>query len=224
MNKVLFLGFSGVLLAFTGCSRNHPAKDSANPRPAAQSSQSSTAAMSIPVAPEPTTPLPALTGTQPLAEPWRPEVVNDHMGGAIVLKRNSSDGKYDLVILEKGAKSFVSFTKHGQWESVHDRGAKGKLMNLRLEFEDGQVKHAEWDELGAGTENLHAVLWAYPSNGDTVGGDQLLMQDMMQHKALLVEIEPGVTTQFSLIGLAHEMSRIRLTMPEPVLSAGQNPE
>jgi len=223
MKKVFFLGSTSILLVLAGCSRNHPATASANSRPTAQSSQAPTAP-SVSVAPEPTTPLPALSVTQPLPESWRPEVVNDHMGGAIVLKRTSSDGNYDLIILEKGAKSFVSFTKHGQWESVHDRAAKGKLMNLRLEFEDGQVKHAEWDELGAGTENLHAVLWAYPSNGDPVGGDQLLMQDMMQHKAMLVEIEPGVTTQFSLIGLGQEMGRIRLTMPEPMLTASQNPE
>ena len=144
------------------------------------------------------------------------------MGGAMVLKRISSDGKYDLVILEKGAQYFVSFTKHGQWESVHELAAKGKLMNLRLEFEDGQVRHAEWDELGAGTEKLHGVLWSYPAKADSVGGDQLLMQEMMKHKAMLVEIEPGITAQFSLIGLESETSRIRLSAPAPVLTASQS--
>jgi hypothetical protein len=98
------------------------------------------------------------------------------------------------------------------------------MMNLRLEFEDKQVKHVEWDELGAGTENLQGVLWSYPANSDTVGGDQLLMQDMIKHKAMLVEIEPGITAQFSLTGLEHEMSRIHLTHDAPVLAASQNPQ
>ena len=221
MNKILLLGFTSALLVLAGCSGNHPATASASARPVAQSPATPP---SVSVAPEPTTPLPALEATQPLPQPWRPQVVDDHMGGAMVLKRNSSDGKYDLVILEKGAQSFVSFTRHGRWESVHDQAAKGKLMNLRLEFEDGQPKHVEWDELGAGTENLHAVLWEYPSNSDAVGGDQLLMQDMMKHKAMLVEIEPGVTTQFNLTGLANEMAKIRLTKLEPVLSASQTPD
>jgi hypothetical protein len=221
MSKILFLGTASALLVFAGCSRNHQATASASAQPVAQAPA---APSSVSVAPEPTAVLPAMDATQPLPEPWRPQVVNDHMGGAMVLKRNSSDGKYDLVILEKGALSFVSFTRHDRWESVHDQAAKGKLMNLRMEFEDGQVKHVEWDELEAGTENLHGVLWAYPANSDSVGGDQLLMQDMMKHKAMLVEIEPGVTTQFSLSGLEHEMSRIHLTRPEPVLAASQNPE
>jgi len=221
MRKVLFLGSTSILLILAGCSGNHSVTASVNARTA---EPPPAASPSVPVAPEPTTPLPVLDATQPLPQPWRPQVVNDHMGGAMVLKRNSSDGKYDLVILEKGALSFVSFTKHDRWESVHDKAAKGKLMNLRLEFEDKQVKHAEWDELGAGTEDLHGVLWSYPANSDAVGGDQLLMQDMMKHKAMLVEIEPGVTTQFNLTGLANEMSRIRLTQPEPVLSASKTVE
>ncbi|HUI50990.1 MAG TPA: hypothetical protein VLX60_04345 [Terriglobales bacterium] len=219
MRNVLVLGSTSLLLVLAGCSRNHTATASAS---AGQVAPTAAAPPSVPVVPEPATPLPAVATSQPLPEPWRPQVVNDHMGGAMVLKRISSDGKYDLVILEKGAQYFVSFTKHGQWESVHELAAKGKLMNLRLEFEDGQVRHAEWDELGAGTEKLHGVLWSYPAKADSVGGDQLLMQEMMKHKAMLVEIEPGITAQFSLIGLESETSRIRLSAPAPVLTASQS--
>jgi hypothetical protein len=91
-----------------------------------------------------------------------------------------------------------------------------------VKFEDGQEKRIEWDELGFATENLYSVLWSYPAKpdapigpvlggatGDSVGGDQLLLEDMMKHKTMLLEVEPGVTTQFDLTGLAHEILKVR---------------
>ena len=108
-------------------------------------------------------------------------------------------------------------------------------MYLRVKFEDGQEKRVVWDELGFATENLYSVLWSYPAKadapigpvlegptGDSVGGDQLLIQDMMKHKAMLLEVEPGVTTQFDMTGLAHEMEKIRSPKARPVLEAMQS--
>jgi len=110
-------------------------------------------------------------------------------------------------------------------------------MYLRAKFEDGQEKRIEWDQLGFATENLCSVLWSYPARtdapigpvlvgltGDSVGGDQQLIQDMMKHKTMLLEVEPGVTTQFDVTGLAHEIEKVRTTKTEPVLEARQASE
>lgn len=146
----------------------------------------------------------------------------------MVLKRTSLDGKYDLVILEKGTQAFPEFAKHSRWESVYDKPAKGQLMTLRVKFEDGQERQVEWDELAYGTEDAHAVLWSYPAgvasaetkeNG--TGGDKLLMQELMKHRTMLLEVEPGVTAQFDLSGLGNEMAKIRPLHTEEVLSASQ---
>jgi hypothetical protein len=110
-------------------------------------------------------------------------------------------------------------------------------MYLRAKFEDGQGKRIEWDELGFATENLYRVLWSYPvrtdapigpvlvgPTGDSVGGDQQLIQDMMKHKTMLLEVEPGVTTQFDMTGLAHEIEKVRTAKTQPVLDARQTAE
>jgi hypothetical protein len=107
-------------------------------------------------------------------------------------------------------------------------------MYLRLKFEDGLEKRIEWDELGYGTESLYSVLWSYPaktdapigpvpqgSTGDSVGGDQILIQDMMMHKTMLLEVTPGVTTQFDISGLAHEIEKMGTPKTQPVFDAGQ---
>jgi hypothetical protein len=62
------------------------------------------------------------------------------------------------------------------------------------------------------------------ATGDSVGGDQLLIEDMMNHKAMLLEVEPGVTTQFDMAGLAHEMKKVRAPKAQPVLEATQTAE
>jgi len=128
----------------------------------------------------------------------------------------------------------LSFFRHARWESVHNLPAKGKLIYLRVKFEDGIEKRIEWDQLGFATENLYSVLWSYPAKadvpigpvlagptGDSVGGDQLFIQDMMKHKAMLLEVEPGITTQFDITGLAHELEKVRSPKTEPVLEARQ---
>src|SRR5262249_16467217 len=120
------------------------------------------------------------------------------------------------------------------WESVHNQPAKGKLMYLRVKFENGQEKRVEWDELGFATENLYSVLWSYPVKADapvgpvpesrtvsSVGGDQLLIEDMMKHRTMLLEVEPGVMTQFDLTGLADEIEKVRSLKTQPVLEARQ---
>jgi hypothetical protein len=44
---------------------------------------------------------------------------------------------------------------------------------------------------------------------------------MMKHKTMLLEVEPGVTTQFDMTGLAHEMEKVRTPKTQPILEAWQ---
>jgi hypothetical protein len=44
---------------------------------------------------------------------------------------------------------------------------------------------------------------------------------MMKHKTMLLEVEPGVTTQFDMTGLAHEMEKVRTPKKQLVLEARQ---
>lgn len=232
MKNIVKLGSIGILIALAGCSGRSQNTVSAS----ASSARQGTATMATPTSSaEAAAPLAVPLAGASYGQPWRPEPVDDHLGGAIVLKRSSRDGKYDLVIEEKGAQAFLSFATHGRWDSVYNQPAKGKLMYLRVKFEDGMEKRAEWDELAYGTENMHSVLWSYPASpdapvgpvadpvkSDAMGGDQLLMQDLMKHKTVLVEIEPGVTTQFDLAGLENEMGKIRFFKAEPILAANQD--
>jgi hypothetical protein len=106
-------------------------------------------------------------------------------------------------------------------------------MNLRLKFEDGEERRIEWDELGLGTVKLYSVVWSYPtktdspvgpasgSQSDPVGGDELLVQEMTKHTAMLLEVEPGVTTQFDIAGLGREIEKARAPKTEPVIAATQ---
>ena len=234
MNKLLFLVSTGILLTILGCSGNsHEAVSRSAPAVA----QASVTPASISPVVEPAAALPVPSVRQANQRAWRSESVEGSLGNAAALKGTSLDGKYDLVILLKGTHSFLSFARHGRWESVKNQPAKGKLMNLRVKFEDGQEKRIEWDELGFATANLYSVLWSYPAKtdapigpalddpkGDSVGGDQLLVQDVMKHKTMLLEVEPGVTTQFDVSGLAHEIEKARNPKTEPVLEASQTAE
>jgi hypothetical protein len=47
---------------------------------------------------------------------------------------------------------------------------------------------------------------------------------MMKHKAMLLEVEPGVTTQFDIVGLAREIEKARAPKTEPVIEARQTAE
>jgi hypothetical protein len=165
---------------------------------------------------------------------WHSENVKGPIGNVVTLKVTSTDGKFELVILQEGTHSFLSFVRHGHSKDVHNQPAKGKLMYLRAKFDDGQEKRIEWDELGFATENLYSVLWLYPvkadapigpapngSGSDSVGGDQLLIQEMMKHKAMLLEVEPGVTAQFDMTGLAQAMEKDHIPQ---VLEARQTSE
>jgi hypothetical protein len=234
MKKVFLFASTGILFTILGCSGNSqgaasksaPAVVQASTLPARTSS-----AVDLAVA----LPVPSLG--QAYQQVWSSEKVNDQLGNAIAVKGTSLDGKFDLVILQKGTHSFLSFARHSRWESVYNHPAKGKLMYLRAKFEDGQEKRIEWDELGFATENLYGVLWSYPARtdapigpvlvgptGDSVGGDQQLLQDMMKHETMLLEVEPGVTTQFDITGLAHEIEKIRAAKTQPVVEARQTVE
>jgi hypothetical protein len=229
MKKVFLLVSTGFLFTILGCSGNAQ-------RAASESTSSvvhaSTALPSTFPSVEPAASLPLPSVGMANQQTWRAEDVKDGLGNAVALKETSLDGKFDLVILQKGTHSFLSFVRHARWESVYNQPAKGKLMFLRVKFEDGQEKRIEWDELGFATENLYSVLWSYPaktdspigpvlegSTSDSVGGDQLLIQDMMKHKAMLLEVEPGVTTQFDISGLAHEIEKLRTPKTQPVPEA-----
>jgi hypothetical protein len=234
MKKVFLLAFIGILFTILGCSGNSqeavsksaPAVVRASTVPARTSSAVNlTAAL----------PVPSLG--QANQQAWSSAKFNDQLGNAIAVKGTSLDGKFDFVIVQKGTHSFLSFVRHSRWQSVYNQPAKGKLMYLRVKFEDGQEKRVEWDELGFATENLYSVLWSYPARtdapigpvlvgptGDSVGGDQQLIQDMMKHETMLLEVEPGVTTQFALTGLAHEIEKVRTAKSQPVLEARQTAE
>ena len=234
MKKAVLLVSTGILFTILGCSENSQ-KAASKSAPAVV--QASTMPASASVAVDPAAALPVPTLGQANQQAWTSENVNDHLGNAIAVKGTSLDGKFDLIILQKGTHSFLSFVRHSRWESVYNQPAKGKLMYLRAKFEDGQEKRIEWDQLGFATENLCSVLWSYPARtdapigpvlvgptGDSVGGDQQLIQDMMKHKTMLLEVEPGVTTQFDVTGLAHEIEKVRTTKTEPVLEARQASE
>ena len=234
MKKLALLASAGILFFTSGCSINSQ-KTVSNSAPTGV--PSSVAPVSTSLSSEPAAPLPGVTAGHVNPQAWRSENVKDGLGNAVALKGTSLDGKFDLVILQKGTHAFLSFVRHEHWESVHEQTAKGKLMYLRIKFDDGQEKRVEWDELGFATENLYGVLWSYPvkanapvspvlegPTADSVGGDQLLLQDMMKHKTMLLEVEPGVTTQFDTSGLAGEMEKLRTPATQPVLEARQTAE
>jgi hypothetical protein len=229
MKKVLLVS-TGILFVI-GCSGNSQNAVSKS-APAVMHASAAPASTSLAVEPVATLPVPSLGQTKRQA--WRPENVKDRLGNAVALKGTSLDSKFDLIVLQKGSYSFLSFVRHARWESVHNLPAKGKLIYLRVKFEDGIEKRIEWDQLGFATENLYSVLWSYPAKadvpigpalegptGDSVGGDQLLIQDMMKHNTMLLEVEPGITTQFDITGLAHELEKVRSPKTEPVLEARQ---
>ena len=231
MNKVFLLMSTGILFTTLGCSGNSREAFSKS-TPAVVQASVAPASTSPVVDPAAALPVPSVGKANQQA--WRSENVKDPLGKTVALKRTSLDGKFDLVILQKGTHSFLSFVRHSRWEAVYNQPAKGKLMYLRAKFEDGQEKRIEWDELGFATENLYGVLWSYPartdapigpvlvgSTNDSVGGDQQLIQDMMKHKTMLLEVAPGVTTQFDMTGLAHEIEKVRTPKAQPVLEASQ---
>ena len=234
MKKVCLLVSIGILFTILGCSGNS--------REAASTSapavvQAATAPVSTSPVVDQAEALPVPSVGQANQQAWQTDHAKDGVGNAIAVKGTSLDGKFDFVILEKGTYPFLSFVRHTRWESVHNQPAKGKLMYLRAKFEDGQEKRIEWDELGFATENLYSVLWSYPGKtnapigpvsagpvSDSVGGDQLLLQDMLKHKTMLLEVEPGVTTQFDMTGLASEIEKLRTPKTQPVIEARQTAE
>jgi hypothetical protein len=234
MKKVFLLLSTGILFTILGCSGN---SQKAVSKSAPTVAQASVVPANTSPDTEPAAVLPVPSVGQANQQAWRSESVKDRLGDAVALKGTSLDGKFDLIIVQRGTHSFLSFVKHARWESAYNQPAKGKLMFLRVKFENGQEKRIEWDELGFATEHLYGVLWSYPvktdapngpvlegATGDSVGGDQLLIQDMMKHKTMLLEVEPGVTTQFDMTGLAHEMERVRTPKAQPVLEARQTAE
>ena len=231
MRKVILSVSTGVLFTISGCSgKSQNTAFKASPTlPVVQAS--SAPANPSPVS-EPLAALPSVSAGSNHTG-WHAEIVKDAFGSAVALKQTSQDAKFDLVVVVKGTHTFLSFARHGRWESAHHRAAQGKLVNLRLKFEDGQERRIAWDELGFGTADIYSVVWAYPtrtdssveatlgSNGGSVGGDELLMQEMAKHTAMLLEVAPGVTTQFDITGLTREIAKARAPKTEQILVATQ---
>jgi len=230
MNKVFLLVCTGVFSAVLGCS-GKPQNTASKP-PSLPVVQASSAAADRSPAVESLAALPAVSvGSN--HEVWHSENVQDVLGDAVALKHTSLDGKFDLVIVLRGAHAFLSVAKHAQWKTVHHRAAHGKLMNLRAKFEDGEERCIEWDELGSGTTSEYSVVWSYIAKtdspvgpavndvSDSVGGDELLIQEMSKHTAMVLEVQPGVTAQFDLAGLTREIEKARAPKIEPVLAATQ---
>jgi len=229
MKKVFLSLFAAILFTVMGCSHSSQSAASNSTPALVRESVTSTDAPPV-VKPVPELPVPSLA--QKNQHAWRFEDVKGRLGDDVLLKETSLDGRFDLVILQKGAHSFLSFVRHARWESVHNRPSKGTLVCLRVKFEDGQEKRVEWDELGFATEKLYSVLWSYPAKpdapigpmpqgptADSVGGDELFVQEMMAHKTMLLEVEPGVITQFDMTGLRHEIEKVRTSKTQPVLEA-----
>ena len=234
MKKAFLLVSTGVLLTISGCSGKSQ-RTVLSSTPAVVQASATPANTTPVIAPASALSVPSVGKVNP--QGWRSENVRDHLGNAVVIKATSLDGKFDLVILQRGKYSFVSFVRHERWKAVHEHPGQGKFMSLRVKFEDGQEKRVEWDEVGFATENLCSALWLYPAKTDapigpvqqgatedSVGGDQLLVEDMMQHKTMLLEVEPGVTAQFDMTGLALSMQKARAPKAEPVMEATQTAE
>jgi len=75
MIRILGLGSISIALLLSACAANHPATVSTNAVPAQDTTP----------APAPTAALPVPTGGHLSLQPWRPEPIDDHLGGAIVL-------------------------------------------------------------------------------------------------------------------------------------------
>jgi len=123
MKKVVLLTSTGVLFSILGCSGNSQKAVSKGSLPVVHASTAPANASSPATAS--VTPLPEVSAIQSSRHTWHSEDVKDLLGNAVLLKQTSLDGKFDLVILQKGTHSFLSFVKHSRWESVHDRPAKG---------------------------------------------------------------------------------------------------
>src|SRR5215470_9086732 len=115
MKKGSVLVYPCIVFAILGCS-----KVSQNP---AVAPPSVSAANTSPVS-DITAALPVPSVAQAPRPGWHSVNVSDHLGEAVTLKATSRDGKFDLVILQKGSHFFVSFVRHGRWESVHNSAAK----------------------------------------------------------------------------------------------------
>jgi hypothetical protein len=231
MKNIFLLISTGILFTVLGCSGNSQNNNSKS-TPAVVHASVEGASTRAAAEPAAALPVPSVGTANP--KDWYSENIKDPLGNAVALKATSLDGKYDLVILQKGRYSFLSMVRHAHWESVANKAAKGKLMYLRAKFEDGKEIRIEWDELGFATENLYSVLWSYPAKldapigavpqgatTDSVGGDQLLIQEMMNHKTMILEVEPGVTTQFAMNGLKQEIEQARALKSQPVIEAMQ---
>src|SRR5215467_9755287 len=135
MKKVLLLVSTGIVFTISGFAgnsqttvlRSTPAVQASAPKP-----RNITAANNTSPVVEPAAALPVPSVGRVNQQPWRSENVRDHFGNAIVLRETSSDGKFDLVIMQRGTHSLLSFVRHEHGQSVCNEPGKGKLMYPRM--------------------------------------------------------------------------------------------
>ena len=223
MNRTTQLCFVVIALMVSGCSKQSQVQ------PAATSSTPDVVQAAAP------TPLPALS-EQNDHQVWTAREIpvqgpNGSFLGTLRVKQVASlDGRFDLTIDTEcltpcGAAShiiYVKFSSHGHYDALMtDTHLTDKLMHLRIAFDDGSGKDIEWIESTNTTNDILANLLLYPAKaGVPIGpimrdsyssGDGYdFLQDMLAHKAVLVEVKPGVTTQFDLTGLPQVIEAARI--------------
>src|SRR5437879_9129109 len=133
MTRVLLLVSTGILFTILGCSGNSE-KAVSKSAPAVVKASVAPASTSPAVEPAPALSVPSVGQTKQQA--WRSENVKDGVGNAVTLNRTSLDRKFDLIVLQKGSYSFLSFVRHGHWESVHILLSRGMLSYLRVRLQE----------------------------------------------------------------------------------------
>jgi hypothetical protein len=150
------------------------------------------------------------------------------------LQETSLDGKFDLILdlslipcsgencgCRYGTEVFLA--THGRYAALtQEPSAHDTLLHLRVEFDDGLVRPIEWDESSDTGHGLLADVSLYPAPTDvpigpspktnwTVLGDgNSLLEDLLAHKEVLVEVRPGVAAQFDLAGFSQAVAAAKV--------------
>jgi len=206
MRKATLLVSMGTLLVISGC-KNHSAP-----------------------------PLPALANLPNTHEVWSVKESKVSNSSVFELRKASLDGRFNLSVYlmaddfrDSSNEPLIELTSREYSDSGTDK-AVYKLMGVRIRFDDGLEKHAEWQEYQYPTRGIDATLSSYTAmtsapigpierDSSSTGGGKVLLKDMLARKAMLVEIEPGVSTQFDLSGLSRDFENLRTTKIQPLLEA-----
>src|SRR5262245_60278202 len=102
MKNAFLLMSMGILFTVLGCAGNSE-KGAAKTAPTVVQASVAPAGSSLTEAPAAALPVPSVAQVNQQA--WHSENVQDRLGNAIAVKGTSLDGKFDLVILQKGRHS-----------------------------------------------------------------------------------------------------------------------